>query len=164
MSDNLWQPGEIADRPPAKTRRVDPFNTAEDALKALAVFGGGGRTRMLDADLVALTKLYVAQMNNSAYCIEMFEREAARLKVPQTRTALLADWRKRLEFSERERAAFVWAEAVVQFAQSHVPDEIYDAARKHFPSDELVALTVAIVAANAWCQIAVSFRLSPEVG
>lgn len=148
---------KTSDRP----RRVDPFTTADDALKALAVFGGGGHARTLDPDLVVLAKMRVAQMNNSAYGIEMVEREAARLTPPETRFVMLPEWRMRTEFSDREKAALAWVEAVTHFAQTRVPDEIYNMAHTHFPSDELVALTVAAVSANAWCQIAVSFRLSP---
>lgn len=142
-------------------RRIDPFNTADDALKALAVFGGGGHARTLDPELVVLARMRVAQMNNSAYGIEMVEREAARLPSRETRFVGLADWRTRTEFSDREKAALAWVEAVTHFAQTRVPDETYDHVRTHFSGDELVALTVAVVSANAWCQIAVSFRLAP---
>jgi alkylhydroperoxidase family enzyme len=145
----------------ANSRRIDPFRTADDALKALAVFGGGGHARTLDPELVVLARMRVAQMNDSAYGIEMVAREAARLSSPETRFAALADWRAGSEFSDREKAALGWVEAVTHFAETRVPDEIYDHARSHFPGDELVALTVAAVSANAWCQIAVSFRLSP---
>lgn len=144
------------------SRRIDPFSTAEDAMKALAVFGAGGaQTRSLDPALLVLVKMHVAQMNASTYCIEIYRREAQRLGADDPRFSRLPDWRDSSEFTHRERAGLAWAEAVTQFAGNRVPDCAYEAAQKHFPGDELVALSVAIVAANAWCQIAVTFRLEP---
>jgi alkylhydroperoxidase family enzyme len=71
-------------------------------------------------------------------------------------------WREAPYFTERERAALAWAEAVTLISIDHVPDEVYEEARKHFNDEELVYLTLAIVSMNSWNRLAVSFRVVPE--
>ena len=75
---------------------------------------------------------------------------------------MLVAWREAPFFTERERAALAWAEAVTLIAVDHVPDEVYEETRKHFTDEELVYLTLAIVSMNGWNRLAVSFRIPPE--
>jgi alkylhydroperoxidase family enzyme len=76
----------------------------------------------------------------------------------------LAEWQETSLFSERERAALAWTEAVTRVAESHVPDEVYEQAREQFDEKELVDLTLAIVAINGWNRLAIAFRTVPGSG
>ena len=76
---------------------------------------------------------------------------------------LLNAWREAPVFSARERAALAWVEALTLVSENHVPDAVYDEVRRHFSDKELVDLTVAVVAINAWNRIAIAFRAPPQV-
>ncbi|HEV2580737.1 MAG TPA: carboxymuconolactone decarboxylase family protein [Ktedonobacteraceae bacterium] len=80
----------------------------------------------------------------------------------EQRLYMLVAWREAPFFTERERAALAWAEAVTLIAVDHVPDDVYEETRKHFTDEELVYLTLAIVSMNGWNRLAVSFRIPPE--
>lgn len=80
----------------------------------------------------------------------------------EQRLYLLPAWREAPFFTERERAALAWAEAITLVSVDHVPDEVYEEARKHFNEEELVNLTLAIVSMNSWNRVAIGFRVLPE--
>ena len=80
----------------------------------------------------------------------------------EQRLYLLPAWREAPFYTERERAALAWAEAITLVSVDHVPDEVYEEARKHFNEEELVYLTLAIVSMNSWNRIAIGFRVPPE--
>ena len=79
------------------------------------------------------------------------------------RMHLLNAWREAPVYSARERAALVWTEAVTKISDNHVPDEVYDEARRHFSEKELVDLTAAVIAINAWNRAAIAFRPTPPL-
>lgn len=101
-------------------------------------------------------------MNGCAFCVDMHWKEARAAGVSEEKLALVPVWREAPFFTERERAALEWTEALTFIADNHVPDDIYRIAREQFSEAELVSLTVAIGTINTWNRISISFRT--EVG
>ncbi|MBE3561136.1 MAG: carboxymuconolactone decarboxylase family protein, partial [Ktedonobacteraceae bacterium] len=96
-----------------------------------------------------------------AYCIDMHTKDARAAGESEQRLYLLSAWREAPFYSERERAALEWTEAVTLIADNHVPDEVFERVRPHFTDEELVNLTLAIVAINGWNRFSISFRTEP---
>ena len=115
----------------------------------------------LDHSLLELVKLRASQINGCAYCIHMHTRDARARGESEERLYLLNAWRESPFYSERERAALAWTEAVTLVADSQVPDEVYEQARAHFNEQELVNLTMALVAINGANRLNVAFRTVP---
>lgn len=112
----------------------------------------------LEKKLLELVKLRASQINGCAYCVDMHSKDARVLGETEQRLYAVAVWREAPFFSERERAALTWTEAVTLISSSGVPDEAYQLARNQFSEHELVDLTMAIIAINGWNRLAVSFR------
>ena len=112
----------------------------------------------LDRRLFELVKIRASQMNGCAYCIDMHTQEARLAGESEQRIYALNAWRETPFFTDRERAALEWTEAVTRVGDTHVPDELYERTRQHFDESELVALTFAVVVINSWNRLAVSFR------
>lgn len=114
-----------------------------------------------DPKLKALVELRVSQMNGCAFCVDMHSAEARRLGEPAQRLDCLSVWREVGFYSDRERAAFAWAEAVTRAAETRVPNEVYAEGMAHFSDEELVVLTAIVGVINAWNRIAITFRATP---
>ncbi|MDA8192524.1 MAG: carboxymuconolactone decarboxylase family protein [Thermaerobacter sp.] len=114
----------------------------------------------LDKALLELVKVRVSQINRCAFCIDMHTKDARALGESEQRLYGLSAWRETPYYSERERAALAWAESVTLLIDS-VPDRLYEETRKWFADDELVGLTLAVVAINSWNRFAISFRTLP---
>ena len=112
----------------------------------------------LEVDLLELVKLRASQINGCAYCIDMHTKDARTHGESEQRLYGVSAWHEAPFYSERERAALAWTEAVTLVGETHVPDEVYNEARKHFSEKELVDLTFAIIAINSWNRLAISFR------
>src|SRR5688572_27406140 len=112
----------------------------------------------LEKSLRELVKIRASQMNGCAYCLDMHTKDARLAGETEQRIYALTAWRETPFFSERERAALEWTEALTRVGDTHVPDAVFDLARQHFSESELVALTFAVVVINGWNRIAVSFR------
>ena len=112
----------------------------------------------LEPSLIDLIKLRASQINGCAYCIDMHTKDARARGESEQRLYELVAWRETPFYTERERAALAWTEAVTLIAGSHVPDEVYEQARQQFSEQELVNLTLALVAINGWNRFAISFR------
>ena len=117
----------------------------------------------LESNLLDLVKLRASQINGCAYCIDMHSKDLRAEGESEERLYLLDAWREAPFYSDRERAALAWTEAVTLIAHGHVPDEVYEEARKHFRDDELVKLTLAVVAINGWNRFGIAFRSAPGV-
>jgi AhpD family alkylhydroperoxidase len=115
----------------------------------------------LEQPLLHLLKLRVSQINGCAYCIDMHSKDLRAEGETEQRLYLLDAWRESPFYSERERAALAWAEAVTLVTEGHVPDEIYERARAEFSEEELVNLTLAVVAINGWNRVNIAFRVTP---
>jgi AhpD family alkylhydroperoxidase len=117
----------------------------------------------LEEVLVELMYLRISQINGCAYCLDMHTRDLSKKGVPLQKLALVQAWREAGPlFSERERAALAWAETVTRVADTHVPDEAFEAAAAVFGEKELADLTMAIGLMNAYNRLAISFRRGPE--
>jgi AhpD family alkylhydroperoxidase len=107
-----------------------------------------------------LAKMRASQICGCAHCLDMHPKTRA-LGETELRLYALNAWRETLFYTERERAALEWAEALTLVSQTHVPHEVYEAVRKHFGEKELLGLTFAVVAINLWNRLAVSLRAVP---
>lgn len=126
-----------------------------EALRALETYV---RQSGIDHALLELVKTRASQINGCAFCLDMHTKDARAAGESEQRLYGLSAWREAPYYSARERAALAWTEAVTLVSESHVPDDVYEEVRRHFDEQELVNLTMAIVAINGWNRLAVSFR------
>jgi AhpD family alkylhydroperoxidase len=144
-------------------QRIDPSKVSPAAYKAVAALQAYVDQSGLDAKLRHLIEIRTSQINGCAYCIAMHTRDARKLGESDERMHLLDAWREAPVFSERERAALAWTEALTLIARDHVPDAVFDEVRQQFSEKEIVDLTAAVCAINSWNRIAISFRAPPQV-
>src|SRR5215831_13798982 len=112
----------------------------------------------LEPSLFELIKIRASQINGCAYCIDMHTKDARAAGETEQRIYALNAWRETPFFSNRERAALEWTEAVTRLGDTHAPDEIYQRVAAEFGEAELVALTFGVIVINSWNRLAVSFR------
>lgn len=112
----------------------------------------------LEEPLLELVKSRASQLNGCAWCLDMHTKDARARGETEQRLYLLPVWREARCYSERERAALAWTEAVTLLTGGDVPDDVYATARAHFDEKALVDLTLAIVAINGWNRMNVAFR------
>ena len=124
---------------------------------AQAVIEAGG----LDEKLLHLVEMRASQINGCAYCIDMHSKDARAVGETEQRLYMLNAWREAPFYSDRERAALEWTEAVTLVATTHVPDEAYEAVRAQFSEDEIKTLTLAVAMINTWNRLNVAFRAVP---
>lgn len=115
----------------------------------------------LDPTLLELVKLRASLLNGCAYCVDMHTKVARSAGETEQRLYEISLWREAPFYSDRERAALAWTEAVTAVSVDHVPDEVYDSVRSHFTETELIGLTAAIIAINGWNRLAIAFRTVP---
>jgi AhpD family alkylhydroperoxidase len=115
----------------------------------------------LEGKLLHLIDLRVSQINGCAYCLDMHWKDLKAEGETDQRLYSLDAWRETPYYSDRERAALAWAEAVTLVSEGHVPDDVFDEARKYFSEKELVDLTLAVVAINGWNRLSIAFRPVP---
>jgi AhpD family alkylhydroperoxidase len=116
----------------------------------------------LEADLLDLVRTRVSQLNGCAFCLDMHIRELREHSAPQWKIDMLAAWRETPGYSDRERAALEWAEAVTNIQAGHAPDAAYEQAHREFGDRKLVQLTLAITSINQWNRLGIAFRLTPR--
>ena len=143
-----------------RAQNVSPANL-EHALKAMYGLGAYLQQSGLEPSLLYLIEMRASQMNGCAYCLDMHAKDARANGETEQRLYLLDAWRESPFYSEWERAALAWTEAVTFVAEGHVPDETYEAVRSQFSDDELVALTMAVAAINAWNRLNIALRNQP---
>ncbi|HVB32180.1 MAG TPA: carboxymuconolactone decarboxylase family protein [Gemmatimonadaceae bacterium] len=115
----------------------------------------------LEESLIHLIKLRASQINGCAYCIDMHWKDLRAIGENEQRLYSLDAWRECPYYTDRERAALAWTEAVTLVADGHVPDAVYDEVQPHFTEKELSDLTFAIATINAWNRLAISARTEP---
>jgi AhpD family alkylhydroperoxidase len=115
----------------------------------------------LEHSLLHLVKTRASQINRCAYCIDMHTKDARAEGETEQRLYALNAWRETPFFSDRERAALEWTEALTLISENDVPDELYERVRAHFTVHEMVNLTLAVVAINGWNRLAIPFRSVP---
>src|SRR5258708_35390865 len=143
------------------TERINYSKVASGAYRAMAGLEIAVRESGLEPSLLELIKVRASQISGCASCLDMHWKDARARGESEQRLYSLDAWRETSYYTERERAALTWTEAVTQIAGNHVPDELYEQVRPHFSEEELVNLTLAVVAINGWNGLAISFRTEP---
>ncbi len=129
-----------------------------DAMEALEKYLGSCG---LEESLLHLVRLRVSQINGCAYCLDMHWKDLRALEESEQRLYSLDAWRECPYYTERERAALAWAEAVTRVAEGHVPDDVYEQARRQFGEKELADLTLTVTAINSWNRLSIAARVVP---
>src|SRR6266536_4471544 len=147
----------------AEPARVDYASVFPAGVRAMV-----GLQRAVDATgleplLLELVKMRASQINGCAYCLDMHSKDARAMGESEQRLYALNAWRETPFYTERERAALLWTEELTLISQGHAPDAVYEEVRQHFSEEELVNLTLAIVAINGWNRLAIGFRSQPGV-
>ncbi|TMQ10696.1 MAG: carboxymuconolactone decarboxylase family protein [Deltaproteobacteria bacterium] len=144
-------------------QRLEANKIAPEGYKAMSGLQAYVTKCGLEPLLLELVKIRASQINGCAFCIAMHTADARKMGESDERMHLLNAWEEAPVFSPRERAALAWTEALTLVTEGHVPDAVYEEARKHFSEKELVDLTYAVMAINAWNRIAIAFRKQPVV-
>ncbi|MCY1075912.1 carboxymuconolactone decarboxylase family protein [Archangium lansingense] len=138
--------------------RLNPFQAAPELMKAMISLSEKVEGSGLEKSLLELVKIRSSQLNGCAFCIHMHTRDARAHGESEERIYLLDAWRESPLYTDRERAALGWTEALTLVSQTHAPDADYEAVKAHFSEEERVKLTLAISTINAWNRIAIGFR------
>lgn len=129
-----------------------------DAMDALDQYLGACG---VEQSLLHLVRLRASQINGCAYCIDMHWKDLRALGEGEQRLYSLDAWHECPYYTERERAALAWTEAVTLIAADRVPDAVYDAVRPHLSDKDLSELTLAVATINAWNRVSIAARLTP---
>ena len=135
-------------------QRLNIHEKGQKALKTLYGIGAYMKGSPVESQLLELVVFRVSQINECAYCIDMHYKDARANGETEQRLYGLSAWREAPYYTERERAALAWAEAVTECI---VPDEIYDEAKEYFSDEELIDLTLAVTTINTWNRINIAF-------
>ncbi|HZS47505.1 MAG TPA: carboxymuconolactone decarboxylase family protein [Blastocatellia bacterium] len=141
--------------------RLDYAKTSPAGSRAMYGLESFVKSSGLETSLLELVKLRASQINGCAFCIDMHTKDARAEGETEQRLYLLNAWREAPFYSDRERAALEWTEAVTLVSESHVPDDVYERVSKQFTPQELVNLTLAVIAINGWNRLSISFRVPP---
>jgi AhpD family alkylhydroperoxidase len=117
----------------------------------------------LEESLIHLLKLRVSQINGCAFCLDMHWKDLRAIGESEQRLYGLDAWEESPYYTDRERAALAWAEAVTNLRNGHVADEVYEEAKKHFTEKEIADLTLATATINAWNRLAIAARSAPGI-
>ena len=130
-----------------------------EALEAMLALSRAVQKTGLAPQLIDLVNYRVSQLNSCAYCLDMHSKDLRARGETEQRLYMISAWREAPHlYSDRERAALAWAEAVTRLENQEVPDAVYEVASREFSEAELIQLTLAIVAINGWNRINVAFR------
>jgi AhpD family alkylhydroperoxidase len=141
--------------------RLDVSKIDPKAYHAMSALEAYVRNSGLEPALLELVKMRASQVNGCAYCIDMHSKDARARGESEQRLYALSAWHEAPFFTDRERAALAWTESVTLIGQDHAPDELFEEVRRHFDENELVKLTMAILAINGWNRLAIAFRAVP---
>jgi AhpD family alkylhydroperoxidase len=139
--------------------RIDITRIPPQSLRPLIALGTQSEASGLEHALLELVKMRASQINGCAYCLDMHSKDARAEGETEQRLHLLAAWRETSLYTERERAALAWTEAVTLVTDGHVPDDVYAEVSRHFTEPQIVALTLAVVAINAFNRLNIAFRV-----
>ena len=138
--------------------RINYFAKAPALLQKMIELNKAVEESGFDRRLLHLVKLRASQINGCAYCVDMHVKEARKDGEPEQRLQLVSAWRESPLFTERERAALEWTEALTLLPQSRAEDVFYEPLKAHFSDEEIVQLTMLIGVINTWNRLAVGFR------
>jgi AhpD family alkylhydroperoxidase len=161
LTFNYW-PQVCAQGEIVMQQRLDYSKAAPGSVQAMYKLEKFVEGSGLERQLLELVKTRVSQINGCAFCIDMHTKDARALGESEQRLYALNAWRETPFYTERERAALAWAEAITLISETHASDAEFEAARAEFSEEELVKLTMAIITINGWNRLAIAFR--SEVG
>ncbi len=141
--------------------RINYGEVAPGAYAAMDALDRYLATCDLEKALLMLVQLRASQLNGCAYCLDMHWKDLRAAGEQEQRLYSLAAWRECPWYTDRERAALAWTEAVTLIASDHVPDAVYREVKPHFSEPELAGLTLAVAAINAWNRLSIAGRLVP---
>ena len=141
--------------------RLDYTKASPEALKLMLQLEALVRRSGIDAKLLELMKIRASQLNGCAYCIDMHTKDSRFKGETEQRIYALDAWRETPFYTENERAALAWTEALTNIQDGHAPDAVFQELRSHFSEEEIVTLTLAITIINTWNRIAIGFRMVP---
>jgi AhpD family alkylhydroperoxidase len=141
--------------------RIDLMHVTPGIIQAMLGLERQVRKSGLDSTLLDLVRLRASQLNGCAYCLDMHSKDARANGETEQRLHGLVAWREAPYYSARERAALEWTEALTLVSETHVPDDVYERVRTQFTEDELVHLSLAVVAINGWNRLNVAARTVP---
>ena len=144
--------------------RLEYWSAAPRTTEALLSVNKSLEGSVLGAVLINLIYLRVSQINGCSYCIDLHTRDLRKAGETDARIDGLAGWNEVSLFSDREKAALAWAEAVTRIEETHAPDAAWTDLRAHFADNELADITYAVALINAWNRVAIAFRHGPEGG
>ena len=139
-------------------QRINAFEKGHGAMKALYGLGIYLAKSPIEQSLLNLIYFRVSQINGCAFCLDMHSKDLRAKGESEQRLYVLDAWREAPFYSERERAALAWAEAVTKVTDDHVPDEIYQEAQEQFSEEEMIDLTLAVITINSYNRINIAFR------
>jgi AhpD family alkylhydroperoxidase len=145
------------------TPRLNYMAAAPEIMKSMFAFEKAIATSGLEHNLMLLVKIRASQINGCAFCIKMHTKDARENGETEERIYLLDAWREAPIYTDRERAALAWTEALTLVSQTHAPDGDYVRVREHFGKSEQVNLTLLIAAINAWNRLSIGFRSIPRI-
>ena len=141
--------------------RFNLFTAAPEAYQAMRGLEEYLHRCGLEQPLLHLVKLRASQVNGCAYCLDMHWKDLRAIGEDEQRLYSLDAWRECPWYSDRERAALAWTEALTLVTNGHVPDGVYLEVRSHFTEKEISDLTLAITTINAWNRISIASRTPP---
>ena len=146
------------------TPRLNAFAAAPAAMKAWLDFSDSLKQSGLEESLMHLVEIRASQINGCAFCLDMHTAEARKHGETEQRLYLIDAWRDSPLYSDRERAALAWTEALTVLHETRAPDDVYEKLKAQFSDEEQVKLTLAIITINGWNRISVGFRSVHPVG
>jgi AhpD family alkylhydroperoxidase len=141
--------------------RLDFYKANPHAIKAMLALEERIGKSGIEKSLAELVRLRASQINGCAFCVDMHTTDARKGGETERRLATVVAWRDTPFFTERERAALEWTEAVTLVSEAHVPNAVWEAVKPHFSDEELVDLTLLIAAINCWNRFSIAFRKMP---
>ena len=141
--------------------RLDFYKAKPSAIKTLVAMEEYIGKSSLEKSLAELVRLRASQINGCAFCVDMHTTDARKGGETDRRLAAVVVWRETPFFTDRERAALEWTEALTLVARDHVPDAVWEAVKPHFTEEELVDLTLLVSSINSWNRFAIAFRKMP---
>ncbi len=138
--------------------RIDYRRVFPEAVRSMSGLEAAVHESSLEPELLELVKMRASQLNGCAYCLDMHSKDARARGEQEQRLYVLSAWPEAPFYSDRERAALGWCEALTLLSSSGAPDTVYDELARRFDEGEIVALTLAIVAINGWNRFAVGLR------
>jgi AhpD family alkylhydroperoxidase len=141
--------------------RLDFYKANPTAIKAMLALEERIGKSTLEKSLTELVRLRASQINGCAFCVDMHTADARKGGETDRRLATVVVWRETPFFTDRERAALEWTEALTLVSHDHVPDAVWHAVQPHFTDEEIVDLTLLVSAINSWNRFAIAFRKTP---